>query len=685
MAKILVVDDRPADREFLRTLLSYVGHTVLTAGDGEQGLRIAHEQRPDLAIVDIVMPTMDGLEFVNRLRSNAQLADTPVIFYSASFLRSEAERLAQAGRVQKVLQKPAEPEEILKAVSEAIGVAQPQKPVPKMDSQGDHALLNVTLHRTQRELESISRRLAVLVDLARELTTETDPDRLLERLAVAARSVIGSKYSVIAVVDENRERLTKLVAAGTGPPVRPYPQLTSGVYAEILRRERSVRHRGAGIDARDFGLALDAERIITYLAVPITPSGRLLGFLCLLNKVGGGDFTEDEVRVAETITAQASVAFENIRLMLETQRHLEFVNALRAIDVAITGSLEIRLTLDVVLDQVVTHLKVSAASILLYNRGSNFLETAAARGFRAEEAMTRAMKFGDGHAGTAAVERRTFGFPNASMLDREAVGAPNVGGERFEAYYAAPLVSKGRMLGVLEIFNRAPIDATREWLGFLEALAGQAAIAIDEAELFNDLQRANTDLVQAYDSTLEGWVHALDLRDRETVGHTERVTELTIQLARTAGFSNAELVHVRRGALLHDIGKLGIPDAILLKPGPLTDEEWTIMRRHPQFAFEWIKPIGYLRPALDIPYCHHEKWNGSGYPRGLAGESIPLAARLFSVVDIWDALTSDRSYRPAWPKDKAAAHIRELSGSELSPEAVEAFFKLPVVAGANGK
>src|ERR1700730_13296517 len=197
MARVLVIDDRPTDREFLQMLLGFVGHTVVAAGDGEEGLRIAHEQPPDLAIVDIVMPTMDGLEFVNRLRANPQLAKTKIIFYSASYLRTEAEKLAIAGGVQRVLQKPAEPEAILKSVNEVLGVVRPAQPMPKLDVPDHQALLTVTLHKTERELESISQRLAVLVDLAREFATVTDPDRLLERLGSAARSVVGARFAVV--------------------------------------------------------------------------------------------------------------------------------------------------------------------------------------------------------------------------------------------------------------------------------------------------------------------------------------------------------------------------------------------------------------------------------------------------------------------------------------------------------
>ncbi len=248
--------------------------------------------------------------------------------------------------------------------------------------------------------------------------------------------------------------------------------------------------------------------------------------------------------------------------------------------------------------------------------------------------------------------------------------------EQFVAYFIAPLIAKGKLLGGLEIYHRAPLIMKTEWLKFLETLAGQTAIAIDNASLFAELQRSNADLTQAYDTTLKGWSAALDLRDKETEGHTERVTEMTIHLAERMGVGSQELIQIRRGALLHDIGKMGIPDRILLKPDPLTDDEWVIMHMHPTYAFQMLEPITYLGSALDIPYCHHEKWDGTGYPQGLKGEEIPLAARIFSIVDVYDALTSNRPYRTAWPKDKALHHIRELSGTHFDPQVVVAFLEM---------
>jgi putative nucleotidyltransferase with HDIG domain len=238
------------------------------------------------------------------------------------------------------------------------------------------------------------------------------------------------------------------------------------------------------------------------------------------------------------------------------------------------------------------------------------------------------------------------------------------------------LVIRNQVKGVLEVFHRSPLENDREWLDFLEALAGQAAIAVENASLFNDLQRSNIELNLAYDSTLEGWSHALDLHDRETEDHTQRVTQTTLRLARAMSVDESDLVQIRRGALLHDIGKLGIPDNILLKPGPLNQEERNIIQKHPMLAFEMLAPISYLRPALDIPYCHHEKWDGSGYPRGLKGEQIPLAARIFAVVDVWDALLSDRPYKKSWSKEKVRAYLQEQAGQHFDPQVVDAFIEL---------
>ena len=188
-----------------------------------------------------------------------------------------------------------------------------------------------------------------------------------------------------------------------------------------------------------------------------------------------------------------------------------------------------------------------------------------------------------------------------------------------------------------------------------------------------DLDQHFADIEHAYESTLEGWIRALDLRDGETVGHSRRVVELTVALSAIFGISAEELVHIRRGALLHDIGKMALPDSVLLKPGPLDANEREQMHLHPWYAYQMLSGVDFLRPALDIPYGHHERWDGSGYPRGLRGEQTPFSARMFAVIDVWDALRSDRPYRSGWSAGRVIEHIRELSGTHFEPVVVEAF------------
>ena len=359
---------------------------------------------------------------------------------------------------------------------------------------------------------------------------------------------------------------------------------------------------------------------------------------------------------------------------LQIRQQISRLTGLRMIDQAITSSFDMRFTLDIVIAQVISQLQVDAADILLLSATSQSLEVRAARGFRAPLLPSSHVGITDSLAGQVATEQRAIQIMDLREVGNKSLPA-YLSNEDFISYYGIPLITKGKVQGVLELFHRVALIPYPEWIDYLDTLAGQAAIAIDNATLFESLQKSNFDLEYAYDATIEGWSHALDLRDHETEGHTLRVTEMAVDLARLLGLDEESLVQLRRGGLLHDVGKLGVPDNILLKSGDLTEEEWKIMRMHPQFAHDWLTPIVYLRKAVEIPYNHHEKWDGSGYPRGLKGESIPLMSRIFALADVWDALTSNRPYRPAWPPEKALQYIRENSGTHFEPALVEVFLK----------
>ena len=338
--------------------------------------------------------------------------------------------------------------------------------------------------------------------------------------------------------------------------------------------------------------------------------------------------------------------------------------------------LDLKITLAVLLEHVINQLEVHAADILLFNQNSQDLTFGAGRGFKSHGIENVRLRPGELHAGLAIMDRRTICIPRLTDIEHPPRFSSFIKDEDFMAYYGTPLVAKGQIKGVLEIFHRLPLAAGPDWLDFFETLASQAAIAIDSAELFEGLQRANMDLTLAYDTTLEGWVRALDLRDKETEDHTQRVVDLTLILAKEMGYPEQAMTHIRRGALLHDIGKIAVSDSILFKPGPLTEDEWTVIHQHPSHAYELLAPIAYLRQALDIPYCHHEKWDGSGYPRGLKGDEIPLAARIFAIVDVWDALSFDRPYRRKWDRERVIEHIRQLSGSHFDPHVVNVFMQM---------
>ena len=376
----------------------------------------------------------------------------------------------------------------------------------------------------------------------------------------------------------------------------------------------------------------------------------------------------------QTFIHQVITSGEQARLFSRLQRYVEMMRSLHSIDRAIASSLDLQMVLDFTLQEASHHLKVDAMCIYLID-SSSILRYKAGLGFLFPEVASYQFRLGEGALGKVVLEKEPLFIPQ--IREEEHSSLPSfIEKEKLLSLFAVPLVAKGKTQGVLIAFHRLPFHPPSDWTEFLITIGGQLAIAIDNITMFEELNRSHIELTLAYDTTIEGWAQALELRDQETEGHTRRVADLTVKLAQALGISSEDLVHIRRGALLHDIGKMGIPDQILLKPGPLTEEEWEIMKKHPVYAWELLSSIRYLRPALDIPYCHHEHWDGTGYPRGLKGEEIPLSARIFAVVDVWDALTSDRPYRPAWTREKALEYIKEQAGHHFDPQIAERFLEL---------
>ncbi|MFT3893495.1 MAG: HD domain-containing phosphohydrolase [Anaerolineales bacterium] len=357
----------------------------------------------------------------------------------------------------------------------------------------------------------------------------------------------------------------------------------------------------------------------------------------------------------------------------QVSQQLERITALRAIDKAINSGSELSSTLYILLESLSRLLDVEATAILLYNPAAKHLELKASLGFLGQYPNQTLSSLKEGMAGQAATELKTIFHPDYRQISEDV--ASLVQGKGPVAYYAVPLVAHESLKGVLEVYDRGshPDDA---WKNYLETLAGQAAIAIDQSYLLENLQLANKEMAHAYEETLRGWSRALDLRDKDTEGHTQRVVALSTALAELMGICDERLLHFRRGAILHDIGKMGVPDEILLKPGPLSAEEWVVMRKHPIYAQMLLSSIEFLEPAITIPYYHHERWDGSGYPLGLQGAQIPLEARIFAIADVWDALISDRPYRKALSQEEVIQYIHELAGKLFDPEVVDVFMKM---------
>jgi putative nucleotidyltransferase with HDIG domain len=495
---------------------------------------------------------------------------------------------------------------------------------------------------------------------------------LAQSIVAVVQQEFGQANCSLLVVSRGSNELYRLAAAGpyTGQVKNKKLSLDGqGLVPQAIRT-------GATLNVGDVHSRPDYvsnwEAAQSELAIPLKIGNNVIGVIDIQSSEWQA-FSPDDERLMSTFAERAALVLEHSRLNTQTEKHMQELQALRTIDMAISKSFDITMTLGILMEQIIRLLGIHAVDILAFNANTQTFKFSCERGFRTHTLQHMQINFCAGYAWSLVRERQMIVVPDIRAEADGLQRTPDLSGEQFVTYVGMPLLAKGQVKGILEIFQREPLMLQPEGYAFLEMLAGQAAIAIDNSELFEHLQSSNAELGMAYDSTLEGWASALELRDKETEGHTRRVAELATRLAQTMGVSDNDILQIYRGALLHDIGKMGVPDSIVLKPGPLTEEEWVIMRKHPQYAADMLSPIAYLRLALDIPYCHHEKWDGTGYPRGLRGGQIPMSARIFAVVDVWDALTSDRPYRKAWQKQEAVQYIQEQSGRHFDPEVVKAF------------
>ena len=616
--RILIVEDRPTDaelaqREIRKALASCLFQQVETP---EDYLAALESFRPDIIISDYTMPHFDGMTALKLALERVPL--TPLIIWTGSLNEDIAVECMKAGAVNYVIK------EHMRRLAPAVIHALEEKQ------------LRVERRHAEDALRESEERFRSLYENAAIGIYRTTPDGHILMANPAAVRMLGyNSFDELAQHNLQRDRFEPTYSRDEFRDRLEREGVITGLESSWVRRDGSV------IFVRESARAIRDEK------------GQVLYY--------DGTF--------EDITERKQ-AEEEIR------RRTEQLATLHAIDTAIISNFDLRLTLNILLEHALTQLKADAAAVLLLNPSTQLLEYSASRGFRTKGIEESRLRVGEGSAGRAAFERRPVIVRNLTEAGVHYARAQLLAEEAFIFYCAVPLIAKDKIKGVIEVFLCTPFDPTSQWLDFFNAIATQAAIAIDSTQLFEDLQSLNAKLVTAYDETLEGWSRAMDFRDKETEGHTQRVTQVTLQLARLLDVGGTDLSYMRWGALLHDIGKIGIPDSILLKPDNPTDEEWAIMKKHPEVAYEMLSPISFLRPALDIPYCHHEKWDGTGYPRGLKGEEIPLAARIFAIADVWDALLSDRPYRKGWSQERMCQYVQDQAGKHFDPQVVDAFLKL---------
>jgi putative nucleotidyltransferase with HDIG domain len=649
--RILLVEDSEDDarlvlREIRRGGYEIETERVETAAAMQTALA---RQTWDLIVCDFSLPSFSAPKALEVLKKSG--VDLPFIIVSGTIGEESAVNALKAGAHDFIIK------------------GNFARLLPAIERE----LADAAVRRERRERE---RELEAIALVSSRLRTARTFNEMLSRLLEQTITLVEAEAGSIWLYDPVNEIIELKTEQGWNDEYIGFAyKLGEGIPGLVIQR-------GKGIVAREFHQAEDVPEEarsqiplgIGGACLPLHTEGSIVGVM-FISVTLPRELTMGELRILNALAEIGGNSIHRMHLHEQTVKQLERLAALRSIDRAISSVFDLQVTFTLVVNEVVNQLQVDAAGILLIQPGSSRLEFVVGQGFHTRNIEVTSLRIGQGNAGRAVLERRIVQVPDLAAKDAKFTRAQLLADEGFVSYYAVPLIAKGEVKGILEIFHRSRLNPDREWVNFLETLGGQTAIAIENSILFEDLQRSNFELAMAYDATIEGWSRALDLRDRETEGHTQRVTEMTLKLARKMELSEESLILIKRGALLHDIGKMGIPDIILHKPEGLSQEEQAIMQQHPQLAYDMLEPIAYLRDALNIPYCHHEKWDGTGYPRGLAGTQIPLEARLFTIVDVWDAITTDRPYRKGWPRKKALNYMREQSGKYFDPQLVEMFLQ----------
>jgi HD-GYP domain-containing protein (c-di-GMP phosphodiesterase class II)/putative methionine-R-sulfoxide reductase with GAF domain len=551
---------------------------------------------------------------------------------------------------------------------------QDERLLSMLAAQAASAIYNVNLfdsiQRNNQTLDRLNRALNALIDAVSSNVVE-----LSERISQIVVAEFQQANCSLWLIGKDANSLQRMSIVGEKSSefiLKPLMINGDGLIPLSVREGKLVNIPDVLLDGNYLAGWSSAR---SELVIPLKSGEEVIGALDLQSDEPNA-FHEDDARILSQFAGRASMMLEHIGLVAETQQALLRLSAMHTVDIAVASSLDLQVTLKVFLEQVSSQLSVDAADILLLNPSLQVLEYAAGRGFRGPGIRRYNLRVGEDAAGRAALERMVVGISRIDSSKIVILHPERIASEGFKSVYAVPLIARGKMKGVLELYFRNQFTGDIEWQNFVETIAHQAAVAIDDAHLFEQLQQSYTDLAVAYNSTIQSWAHLLELRKVEPEGHCRAVSAMSVELAGILRVPELEMMQLYRGALLHDIGKLAIPDSILLKPDSLSEAEWDIVHTHPVLARDLLVSIEYLRSAAVIPYAHHERWDGGGYPLGLAGGQIPFPARIFSVVDVWDSLIRVQPYRSAWTEWKATEYIQSRSGIDFDPAVVEAFLNL---------
>ena len=460
----------------------------------------------------------------------------------------------------------------------------------------------------------------------------------------------------------------------------------SNILGDAMRARKFIKaYRAASNKKSDFGNVphtewLDSKAQLSYFSLParqiitapLTARGKLMGVLIAIKKVGKSAFTRADRDPLHTLAIDIAVAIQNTELYERQHEINQRQKLLNQISQHLHQTIDLDELIPRIFNEVNKAIKAEAQSIWLVDEGEGIIKCRYATGPGAEMLKGFAVSLSaKSIVGTSVSKRKSIIIKDAQKDRRRARSADEWTGFVTRSLMTVPLVLKDVSIGAIQAVNkRGGRLFNQEDLDLFRAIADSAALAVNNAQLVAELQNS-------YDLTLDALSAALDLRDRETEGHSRRVVEYTARLANEIGLDKDIIKNIRRGALIHDIGKIGVPDAVLHKPGSLDAEETLIIRRHPEAGFKMLSGIPYLRAEIQIVLGHQEKWDGTGYPYGLHGEEIPLGARLFMIADTFDALTSDRPYRKGRSYDAARQIIEEEAGKQFDPQAVAAFLAVP--------